>query len=49
MTEAVATVALALPDQDRDSLPTIRTRCREIFDRRDALIGTGGRPRSPRV
>ena len=30
MTEAVATVALALPDQDRDSLPTIRSMSRDL-------------------
>ena len=34
------TTALALPDPERTALPAIRTKCREIFDRRDEVIGT---------
>ena len=32
--------SLALPDPDRVALPALRAKCREIFDRRDVIIGT---------
>jgi len=34
-----ATTALTLPDPQRATLPAIRARCREIYDRRDEVIG----------
>src|SRR6185503_20929841 len=37
MTTAIA--ALTLPDPQRATLPAIRARCREIYDRRDEVIG----------
>lgn len=34
------TTALVLPDPQRTALPTIRSKCREIFDRRNDVIGS---------